>query len=369
MKKDKELKPRADGRYCRKVTLPSGESKFVYGYTPAEVKRKKDKLMLLYALGATNINSKVTVQKWGKMWWEVKKEGKTGHKSQYGYTSAMNNYIFPFMGNMKVIDVRDMHIQTLINEMGKKDLSESLQKKVLIALNGMFKYAKKNGLIISNPVEDVEVYNVPVDIREALTPNEVKIALDTCKGMRAEIGIHLALYCGLRRGELAEIKWEDINNQYECLIVTNAVEYINNRPKKKGPKSEAGIRIIPIPPELWQMLQNSPRNSIYIVPSAKGVQMSESAVRRLIEPVQNRIEKRSDGFRVTWHRLRHTYSTNLEKMGLSPKTRQYLMGHATVSLTDNVYTHFQDEHLELAAKKLKGIYKTSLKSTPWNIQK
>jgi len=386
MKKDKELKKRADGRYCRKVTLPNGEPKFVYGYTLKELKENRDNLMLQYAMGATNIDKRITVQEWGLKWWKAKKEGKTGSKSQYGYSSAMNNYIFEEIGNMKLIDVKDIHLQSLINEMGEAGRSESLQKKVIITLNGMFKYAKKNGLIVGNPAGDIDVYKVPPIIRQALTPKQTEIVLVICKGLRAELAVHLTLYCGLRRGELAAVKWTDINTQYKCFIITGAVEYVGNRPKPKAPKSEAGIRIIPIPPELWDKLQSAPKTSIFIVPSAQGTQMSESSVRRLLEPVQRRLEQLfnpdekikppkgmaklpiEEKFNVTWHMFRHTYATNLDKMGLSPKTRQYLLGHSDPIITDNVYTHIQNEHLESAAKELAQIYKISTKTSLWTIK-
>jgi len=370
MKKDSELKKRKDGRYAKKVTLPNGKKPFVYGRTLKELNENRDDLLLQYNLGATDIDKTITVEKWGEKWWKIKKKGKTGDKSQYGYVSAMNNYIFEELGSMKLIDVKDIHIQSLINKMGEAGKSESLQKKVLITLNGMFKYAKKNGMIVSNPAEDIDIYNVPPNIREALNPIETELLLNALPGLRAEMAIHIALYCGLRRGEIAALKWTDINEEHKCFVIVNAVEFIRNRPNEKGTKTVAGNRVIPIPPHLWDMLQSSPRTAIFIVPSAKGTQMSESSARRILEPVQRRINKlpAEDKFIVTWHILRHTYATNLDKMGVSPKTCQYLLGHSELSTTKNIYTHFQDEHLEVAAKQLEKIYEISQKSTPWIVR-
>ena len=357
------MKKRADGRYRAKVTLPSGQVKYVYGYSQKEVKENKEQLLLQYALGATNIDRKITVQDWAEKWWTVAKEGKTGVQSQYGYISAMNNYIFDFMGSMKLVDVKPIHVQQLLNKMGQEGRSKSLQHKVLITLNAMFIYAMRNGLIVRNPAQFAELYEVPIKIREALTPDQTEILLEKCKGLRAELAIHLALYCGLRRGEIAALKWSDINEEYKVLIITNAVEYVRNRPKEKGPKTVSGIRIVPIPPELWDMLQRTPKKSLYVVPSAKGLQMTESSVRRMMEPVQRRIDKLEQGnFKVTLHMLRHTYATNLDKLGVSPKACQYLLGHADYRTSKNIYTHIQDEHIDIAAKQLENIYKISTTS-------
>jgi|GEM_PF-243922 len=396
-----QKKKRKDGRYRSKVTLPSGKQKDVYGRTQKELKKKKDKLLLQYARGATNIDGKITVQEWGLKWWQADKEGKTGNKSQAGYRSDLNNHIFPYMGTMKLIDIRPITCQELINKMGKAGLSTSLQYKVRMTMRKMFTYAQLNGLIESNPAQFTNLYEVPAEEREALTPAETTELLKICPNCswRAELAVHLALYCGLRREEIVALEHEDIfswtvetdkqqpadpdsqegsedsasqaeqgeaepNEEYRVLFITRAVEFVNNRPKEKGPKSKAGTRIIPIPPHVWELLQKAPKDTQYVIPSAKGVQMSETAFRRLMEPVQRRVK-----FKVTAHMLRHTYATNLDKLQVGSKASQYLMGHADYRPTFNIYTHFQDEHLDIATKQLKDIYTISITSSIMGGQK
>ncbi len=345
------MKKRKDNRYRKKVTLPSGEVKYVYGYSQKEVKDKRDNLMLQYALGATNINTKITMQEWAEKWWETAKQGKTGASSQRTYVSTMNNYILPAMGSSKLVDIRPIHVQNLINSMGVGKKSKSLQRKVLITLNAIFIYAMRNGLIVSNPAQFIDIIEVPVNVREALTVAQTNKLLEVCNGLRAELAVHLALFCGLRRGEIVALKWTDIDEINRALVITHAVEYSHNKPTEKDTKTKAGNRVIPIPPHLWDMLKGSPKKSIYIVPSARGMQLSEIGVRRLMEPVQRRLN-----FSVTLHMLRHTYATNLDKMGMTPKSCQYLLGHAEISTTKNIYTHFQDEHLDIAAQQLEKLY-------------
>ena len=346
------MKKRKDGRFRKKVTLkPGSEPAYVYGRSQKEAKEKLDALKLQYALGATNIDRKITVQEWAKKWWESAKEGKTGSSSQRTYASCMNNYIFPAMGGGKLVDIKPIHIQNLINSMGSVGRSKSLQRKVLITLNAIFIYAMRNGLIVSNPAQFAEIYEVPVKKRTALTTSQTKELLQTCVGLRAELAVHIALFCGLRRGEIVALKWTDIDEINHALVVTGAVEYINNQPKPKGTKTVAGVRVVPMPPHLWDMLKATAEKSIYIVPSAKGLQLSEIGVRRLMEPVQRRLK-----FPVTLHMLRHTYATVLDELGVSDKSCQYLLGHAEISTTKNIYTHFQTEHLEVAAKLIENIY-------------
>lgn len=359
----KQLKKRADGRYQSRVTLPDGTVKPVYGRTIKELNANKDELKLAYAMGATNLDKKTTLEEWAKKWWEVAKKGKTGNSSQEGYLLAMNNYIFPFMGNTKLKDIKPINIQELINDMGEKGKSKSMQRQVLVALNGMFKYAVRNGLMIGNPAQYTEYYDVPVNERESLTTDQTKNLLEVCsslkvpKGLkvhRAELAVHLAMYCGLRRAEIVALKWSDLDDINKAIHIQNSVEFINNRPKEKGPKSKAGNRIIPVPPHLWDMLQNQPKKALLVVPSAHGVQMSELAVRRLMEPVQRRVD-----FHITLHVLRHTYATLIDRMGLPAKMCQYFLGHAELSTTKDIYTHIQDEHISAASTLLQDIYNVS----------
>lgn len=368
------MKKRADGRYRLKVTLPSGEVKYVYGHSPKEVKANRDNLKLQYALGATNIDKKITVQKWAEKWWEVAKEGKTGASSQESYISAMNNYIFPEIGNIKLIEVKLINIQELINKMGKKGRSKSLQHKVLITLKAMFKYAVRNGLIVSNPAEFVEYYEVPVKVVQALTPEQINKLIKMCREWkrtkystradRAELTIHMGLYLGLRRGEIIAVRWTDIDEKSRTIHINRAVELTKNQPKDKDTtKTPAGDRIIPIPDHLWDMLVNTERKSEYIVPSAKGTQMSKIAFRRLLEPIQEALD-----FDFDFHQLRHTYATLLEKMKVSPKMCQYLLGHATDSTTKKIYTHIQTDYVYAVSPQLNDIL-TFSQNPNWGVNR
>lgn len=350
------MKKRKDGRYPIKVTLPNGEVRFVYGRTQQEAKDKRDALRLEYAMGKTSVNKTVTVQEWVEKWWQAAKEGRTGHSSQRGYVASINNYINPIIGSIKLNDIRPIHIQNMINEMGRSGKSQSLQRQVLVTLNGAFKYAVRNGLLIGNPAQYAEYYQVDKKGRDALPSKQIVELLNACRDMRAELPIHLALYCGLRRGEIVALKWTDIDIENHAFQIQKAVEFISNRPNEKKPKSRAGVRVIPIPPHLWDMLQKQTKTSLFIVPSARNTQMSEQSFRRLFEPVQRKVS-----FHFTAHILRHTYATLLDRLGVSPKTCQYLLGHAELATTKDIYTHIQDEHIFQARQQIEDIFKHSQK--------
>ncbi len=281
----------------------------------------------------------------------------------------MDNYIFPHMGPMKLIDVKLIHVQELPNKMGEEDLSQSLQNKVLITLNAMFKYAMLNGLLVGNPAEFAEICEVPIKKVEALTPEQVKEILTVCREWernkfstrpdRAELAIHMGLFLALRRGELIPTQLTDLNSKTRTIKIKTAVELTKNQPKIKDTKTPAGERIMPVPDHLWKMIINTKRTSMYIVPSAKDVMMSKSAFRRMLEPLQERLS-----FEFHFHQLRHTYATLLEKLDVSPKMCQYLIGHASDHTTKKIYTHIQEDYVMSVVPRLNNILTFSQK-TVW----
>ena len=82
--------------------------------------------------------------------------------------------------------------------------------------------------------------------------------------------------------------------------------------------------------------------------------MTISACRKTVEPVFKKLS-----FNMTLHQLRHTYSTSLHKLGVDPKMHQYLMGHADLQTTLNIYTKVQRNQVEQVALKISDILTVS----------
>lgn len=98
-------------------------------------------------------------------------------------------------------------------------------------------------------------------------------------------------------------------------------------------------------------------SSPYIIPSAKGTMMSKSAFRRMIEETEG-------AFDFTFHQLRYTFATLLEKKGVSEKMCQYLLGDSTDSLVKKVYKHTQDDQIRAVTMDLQDLASFSLNPFP-----
>lgn len=346
------MKKRKDGRFTQRITLSNGKKVDIYATSKNELKDKTDDIKLAFNMGAAVFDN-TTVANWTTRWWKLTQDSsEKTHATLKLYASVINLYILPHIGGMKLKDVKLINCQGIINSM--KGKSQSLQHKTLIMMKSIFEYACQNDLLVKNPAQYVKLTAQKPEKRLALTPVQVTELLEACKGTRSELFFHIALYCGLRRGEIAALTWSDIDMQAQILSVNKAVEFIHNQPHTKTPKTEAGYRDIPIPEHLLLMLKNTVKTSIFVTPSAQNKQLTEIAIKHLTLPIFKKLS-----YKIVFHQLRHTYSTMLYKLGVDAKIHQYLMGHADLKTSLDIYTDLQADQLNKIPTQIEEIYSIS----------
>lgn len=183
------------------------------------------------------------------------------------------------------------------------------------AMVGMFGMAKKRGKIAANPMDDVECPKVEKESKDAIPSANVDYLLDYLdysKPVQRVIAIIAA--CGLRLSEGTRADWDDVRDE---LIVRKS-------------KTDAGIdRRIPVPPAVLSNLEP------YRCKGTVGGGVKPASVRRWIE-------RHGASFFVpnaSPHDLRHSYCTRLAEAGVHPRVMMELMGHKSIDVCMEVYTH------------------------------
>lgn len=329
-----KLKKRKDGRYQRKVTLSNGKQKIVYGRTLAELAAAEAALRGDDSAGLV-VGDHTLVGEWAKIWLTTYK-CKLRANTVKMYRDSYNNHIMDQLGNMELRAVRPVHVQACMTLISDK--SESLQHKVLITLNQLFKTAKDNSLIARNPADGITTTpHAKPKKKKWLTPEETDQLMHTTMDPRATAFCALCLYCGLRKEEALGLQWTDIEGG--ALTVRRAVTFLTNQPDPvQELKTDAASRSIPIPGPLREVLLNTPHLGQYIVTAAGGGEMTRSAFTRLWNKVRAAVP-----FHVTPHMLRHTYATMLYHANVDLRTAQHLLGHSSIQVTADIYTHIQQE--------------------------
>ena len=273
---------------------------------------------------------------WAKIWIEKYKSDLRPNTLRM-YKDAYNVHILSAIGNMPLRTVKPVHIRDVMSSIADK--SESLQHKVLITMRQIFQTARQNGLIVKDPTEGVKITpHAKPDKVKHLTKDQVRTLLEAVTDDKAMAFVGLCLYCGLRREEAMGLQWGDIKGS--SLTVNRALAFVKNRPDPSQElKTKAAHRTIPIPEPLMDILSNTPKTGLYVITKADGGPMTQMAFRRLWEKVTSVID-----FSLHPHMLRHTYATNLYYAGVDLRTAQYLLGHSSIQMTAQVYTHL--DHMD-----------------------
>jgi integrase len=362
------LKKRADGRFCKTVTI-EGQRQFIYGDTEAEVDDKYLELKMKLKKGM-QLDDSITLGELAVEWYDTYIKDCRAQKTQEMYKTILNNHIARF-AHYKLKDIKPLMIDKYLKKLGK---SKSLEHKIRITLNQIFKLAKANKIIDYNPMEHVKPTAKGDPRSEFLNTQQRDIVLAALKGHRSHLYVFTLLNTGMRRGEALALTWDDFDYTNSVIYVVKAIEWVEGKPEVKEPKTKAGIRSIPIPEELRDALkyEKDHRKSIspYIFPHENGGMHTKTSEHNLWETIKAKVDKylmdyinkdikdedQKVNISLTYRALRHTYATALYDAGIDLKSAQEILGHADFKITMNIYTHIQNERREKNIIKIQDLY-------------
>jgi integrase len=264
--------------------------------------------------------------------WEEYKSSKPDSKSINTDRGNFENHLKPDFGNREPhniirLDVDRLRIKLL------KTLKPQTVKHVLGLLKRIVHYGVARQLCqnLNFELEPVKVDNQKT---EDLNPEQLKRLLteiDNSTDIEAANIMRLALYTGMRRGEMFKLKWNDIDFQRGFIAIKNP----------KGGVSQK----IPLNEQARQVLENHPRTSEYVFVRPDGEPFTD--IRRRVNPIKQAAGI-PDDFRAL-HGLRHTYASMLASSGkVDLYTLQKLLTHKSPVMTQR-YAHLRDEALKNAS--------------------
>lgn len=341
------------GRYIRKTARYNGRKYEATGKTELEAMTKLAEKLAAAKRGEETFSGAMTVNAWYRQWLELYKKPKgLTEKSLKMYDEKYNGYIRPAVGHMKLRDVKDVHLQKVLNTQAGK--SASHVKKLRLVMMEMFKRARQSRLIPYDPAELLELPNYTEGKRRSITEEERAAILAVAETHRAGLWVLTLLYTGMRPGETAALNWADVDFDRNEIHVHAAKE--SGTRAIKGPKTESGVRDIPIHADLLPRLQaarGKPFEPVF--PTRDGTVQNESAQRRAWNSFRKELEKithvASD---LTPYCLRHTFCTDLQRAGVPLNVAKELMGHSDIQMTANIYTHRDTETLHQGIAMLDG---------------
>lgn len=318
-----------------------------------------------------------TVAEWIEKHLFVNKHGKVAHSTFQSYKTILDKHIkWSDLGKMNLKDVRQIDIQEFLN--ANDTLSYSTLKKFYITLSQACESACKNALIRKNPCNGVTIPNKSSESKEIqiLSLSQQEAYVQALKGETHELLLLTGMFTGMRLGELLALRWEFVDLDEEIIYVCESIKRVKvfdkegngtNQLITKAPKSKSGIRTIPIPLFLVEMLKNiKPKTGdltdyVFLTKNgnphtARNVQKYHSRIcsKAKINPVKtsNGIEYKG----VSFHALRHTYATRMLENGESIKVVQDILGHKDAQTTLNIYAHSLKETKKASADKQNALF-------------
>lgn len=367
----KRIKQRSDGRYCIQIYTGTvdGKKKYksVYGYSVSEVNKKADDVRKTLLKGLVPTDDTFTV--WADYYLTVKEMELS--ENQYKLVKSRINYWKDKIGNIEVSKLRLIDIQTAFNDLAKCNpaTNQPTAKRTLQYykqnIASVLDFCVDNRIIDYNPSLKLKSpQNAPQSTRRALTPTEQQWINEF--EHRAKPAAILMMYSGLRRGEASALLWSDVDFKNNTISVTKSYDF--KLCKLKPPKNGKS-RLVSVPQKLIDYLKTLPQKSEYVITTAKGERMTETAWKRLLESYiydlnyeygyvpksfkkysPNKIPLSIEPF--SWHCLRHTFCTLMYNAGVDVLTAKEQMGHSDVKTTLAIYTHLQNEHKAANISKL-----------------
>lgn len=334
-------KPRRDGRYQGYITNDDGTKQYFYGKTREEVAEKiKNHLGEIKTKKKKKEKYSPTFGEFTNNWIELYKKPNLKISSLTILKESLKPAIAKFT-DRKINSITTDDIQNLLLSIKAKRMRELCKTN----LNQIFTKAVKNGIIKSNPCENVEIKNYQYTHKRGLTVEEQEHFLTAIRSSKYSLLFRLLLLSGIRIGEALALLKSDVDAKNQVISISKDVVFIKSERIVQTPKTQAAIRIIPIPEELCKELQNIQTDILF--------PYTYNSIRLALQKISKK-----ENINVTAHILRHTYSVRLEEAGIPPKIKQYLLGHAKLDTTQNIYTEAQAQYINDHSEEIRKIFDT-----------
>lgn len=257
------------------------------------------------------------------------------------YNNRCRKHILPAIGHKRLDKLTNQDVQSIVARMVDNDnVGNQYIDRVITTLNVSLNRAVKIGLIPRNVAKHCDLPKIQKKEMKYFTMEQARKFLDVLQGNKLEALFWIATLMGLRRGEILNLKWNDINFDTRRMFIRES-------------KTRAGVRTLPIPDSVVLLLKEHRVNQMkmklragerwqehdLVFTSKLGTQVSLSVLR-------HHFFKALDDAglpKIRFHDLRHTAATIMLKNGASMKEVQIALGHDDFSVTSNTYAHVADE--------------------------
>lgn len=372
---------RLDGRWQGSITIGRDDRgrlirKYFYGKTRKETSEKLNRAIEeLRDNRFINKSDNPTVEQWCHEWLWSYKRNSVKQKTFDQYETILRTHIIPDIGDIRLADLKTMHIQRIINKMHDSGLSHRTIEVMKIVMHAALKQAQRNKLVSENVCENVVLPRKQPKRIRVLNEDEQTKLIAALKDNYIGRGLLFALYTGMRRGEVLALKWSDYDKNEKTISITKALSRVRTYNKDGNktmltvttPKTDTSIRTVPLIDKAVELLAEHKRkqerymelvgdyytDNDLIFSSSRGDYLDPGNFNRKL----NKTVKKIGIAQISPHVLRHSFATRGLEAEVSLKAMQELLGHSSITVTGDIYTHILKEQKRKEISKLNDVFK------------
>ena len=285
--------------------------------------------------------------------WRDSVKGTVRERTWGRYEGIVRLHILPEIGDVRLKDLSPADLQDLYKRKLEEGLSPRSVQYIHVTMKKSLGQAEAWGLVFRNVADGATPSKPQKKEMRFLSPEVVRRFLKVAEGERFEVLWHLALTTGMRSGELLGLQWCDIDWKEGEVGVRRTVWKSRSYP----PKSKKGYRFIRLTDEVLAKLEalshlEEAGRFPWIFPTGRGNPITHTnLVKRSFKPLLRRAGLPD----IPFHNLRHTCATLLLSRNVNPKIVQEMLGHATISITLDTYSHVLPNMQEGAVRAMEDV--------------
>lgn len=282
------------------------------------------------------------------------------------YRNQVERHLKPGLGHVRLSKLNTLTINDFYARKRQEGLAPASLRLMHAVLHQALKAAVRWKLIPSNPADGADLPRIPRRQVEALTEEQARTLLEAAKGTDLYIPVLLGLTTGMRRGEICALRWEDVDLERAVISIRHTLAHTKDQGLFVKPaKTRSSARAIELSPEVVRALrEHKARQNERRLKAGPDWQDHGLVVTgqdgRPVQPnnlndALKRLMKRAGLPVLSSHKAwRHTAASLMLAAGIHPKVVQERLGHASISLTMDLYSHLAPGMQRAAAERVEA---------------